>query len=345
MPIQDYPFKRYGFYDRKDVATVLAPTYSFQSQRGSWGISGIVRFGAGPNYVFFVSFGQTQADHEFDEAVYDNGLIRWQSQPSQKLSDPVIQQLIGHDHFLNDILLFLRTSTRGPYVFMGFLSYMSHDAEREKPVNFHWKILDFDQTVDYESLMGLRLQPAPNADEPDVSITASTETRAAQSLAEELPPVAQPGTGLSTREFRLVPVDYEARDRKNRALGKIGERLVLEQQREFLKENGRTDLAAKVEAVCWTIGEGLGYDIKSFDASTEEEIHIEVKTTTGPAETPFYMSASEVNYGRSCKAKYKLYRVYSYAENKHHIPFFVLDSPFAAEKLNLAPVTYRVRLN
>ena len=58
MPIRDYPFHRYNFYDRKDVAAALAPSYSFQPQRGSWRISGIVRFTKDANCVFFVSFGQ-----------------------------------------------------------------------------------------------------------------------------------------------------------------------------------------------------------------------------------------------------------------------------------------------
>jgi hypothetical protein len=35
MPIQDYSFQRYSFYDRRDVAAALAPAYPFKSQRGS----------------------------------------------------------------------------------------------------------------------------------------------------------------------------------------------------------------------------------------------------------------------------------------------------------------------
>jgi hypothetical protein len=101
VPVQDYSLQRYSFYDRRNVAAALEPTYPFQSQRGSWGISGIVRFGVGPNYVFFVSFGQTQAGHDFDEAVYSNGVVRWQSQPAQKLTTPMIEQLIQHDHLKN----------------------------------------------------------------------------------------------------------------------------------------------------------------------------------------------------------------------------------------------------
>jgi len=38
-----------------------------------------------------------QAGHEFDEAVYGNGIVRWQSQPAQGLASPMIQALIQHD--------------------------------------------------------------------------------------------------------------------------------------------------------------------------------------------------------------------------------------------------------
>src|SRR6516165_1808946 len=31
-------------------------------------------------------------------------------------------------------------------MFVGFLKYLNHDTEREYPVLFHWKILDFDAT-------------------------------------------------------------------------------------------------------------------------------------------------------------------------------------------------------
>ncbi len=344
MAILDYPFERYKSYDREAVAAALEPAYHFKPQVGSWGISGIVRFGSGPNYAFFVSFGQKQADHEFDEAVYDNGIVRWQSQPQQKLSDPVIQSLIAHDHLRHDIILFLRTSRGVPYVFLGFLKYVNHDAEREQPVNFHWEILDFDPQADYQS-MSLTLQPAPATYGLETGMPAADEGQKAQTLLlHPAPHRASRGIRLSTRDFRATVVDYEIRDRRNRGLGKAGERLVLDYEQKFLSEGGRPDLASKVDAVCWTAGDGLGYDVKSFDSVTGEEIHIEVKTTSGPPETPFYMSASEIEYAKVCRAKYKLYRLYQYRNEDQAVAFFVLDSPFAEERLDLTPSTYRVRL-
>jgi len=85
--------------------------------------------------IAVVAVPSPQAGHDFDEAVYSNGIVRWQSQPAQKLATPMIQELIQHNYLENDILLFLRTKTDGRYVFMGFLKYVNHDQDRECPVH------------------------------------------------------------------------------------------------------------------------------------------------------------------------------------------------------------------
>jgi hypothetical protein len=341
MAVQSYPFQRYSFHDRRDVAQALEPEYSFLPQRGSWGISGIVRFGAGPNYVFFVSFGQTQAGHNFDEAVYSNGIVRWQSQPSQTLATPMIQTLVQHDHLANDILLFLRTKTDGPYMFMGLLKYINHDQQREKPVHFHWQILDFDGTKDYESLLSLKLEPAPGSAS---AIVIPTQGCVPQILARmPAPPVASgtKGVAISTADFRRVPIDYEERDRNSRKLGIVGEDLVFAYERAELIKVGRQALAERVEMVCRTMGDTAGFDIRSFDNSTGEEVHLEVKTTSGPPTTPFFMSAAEVEYARTCPHRYMIYRVYAYSSETPQIQFFAIAHP--TETLEFTPAIFRVR--
>ena len=340
MPVRDYPFQRYNFYDRREVAAALAPTYDFQPQRGSWGISGIVRFGHSANYVFFVSFGQTQAGHEFDEAVYANGVVRWQSQPAQKLATPMIQQLLRHNHLENDILLFLRTKTDGPYVFMGFLKYVNHDSDREQPVHFHWQILEFDPIKDYESLLGLKLEPEPTL----TNVEAAERQRLDQILVPAPPPLSkngQRGVAIPTTDFRRTPIDYEERDLKTRKLGRLGEDLVFAYERSQLVTRGRHDLAERVELVCRTIGDSAGFDIRSFDKETAEEVHLEVKTTSGPPTTPFFMSAAEVEYAKNCPKRYKIYRVYSYTPEDEKILFFEIEKPI--EELELTPASFRVR--
>jgi hypothetical protein len=155
--------------------------------------------------VFFVSFGQAQAGHDFDEAVYSNGIVRWQSQPAQTLATPMIQKLVEHNHLENDILLFLRTKLDGPYMFMGFLKYVSHDRERERPVHFHWQILEFDPTKDYESLLGLKLELAPSA----AAIDIPEQRPAAQTLVAMPTPSIDnsvKGVAIVTTDFRRAPI-------------------------------------------------------------------------------------------------------------------------------------------
>src|ERR1700739_2098959 len=157
-------------------------------------------------------------------------------------------------------------------------------------------------------------------------------------------PKLNSGRQLSARAFVSLAVDYEEEDRKHRELGRTGEELVFDHEVNSLRSIGRADLAAQVEPVSWTKGDGLGYDIKSYDPSTGQEVHIEVKTTCGPAETPFYMSAFEVDYITLCAARYKIARFYNYREDKGDVYYFCIDGADVLEQLELTPVSYRARV-
>src|SRR5215472_9899945 len=89
---------RFEEYSRSEVHDIFSPDSKFTSQAGSWGIAGIIQIPLQPrDFVFFVTFGQKQGHHEFDETVTEEGVLTWQSQPRQRLSDPQIRQLIRHD--------------------------------------------------------------------------------------------------------------------------------------------------------------------------------------------------------------------------------------------------------
>src|SRR5262249_2756866 len=137
--------ERFQDYTREEVHGIFDPRSTFTPQAGTWGLQGIVsipdRHG---DFVFFVTFGQKQAHHVFDEGVTTEGVLTWQSQPSQTLGDRQIKQLIHHDPDRNSIYLFLRTSPKKPYTYLGSLKYLRHDIDRERPVYFHWQILDWD---------------------------------------------------------------------------------------------------------------------------------------------------------------------------------------------------------
>ncbi len=252
----------------------------------------------------------------------------------------MIQKLVGHNYLENDILLFLRTKLDGPYMFMGFLKYVSHDRERERPVHFHWQILEFDPAKDYESLLGLKLELAPSA----AAIDIPDQRPAGQVLvAVSAPPDDRgvKGVAIVTTDFHRPPIDYEERDRRSRRLGAAGEDLAFAYERAELMRAGRQDLAERVEMVCRTVGDTAGYDIRSFDRKTDEEIHIEVKTTSGPLKTPFFMSSAEVEYAKACPKRYTIYRIYSYSVEAEEIKFVAIERPI--ETLDFTPAIFRVR--
>jgi len=112
-----------------------------------------------------------------------------------------------------------------------------------------------------------------------------------------------------------VHTDYVALEAANTSLGVAGELAVLERERTRLREGGRADLADQVEHVSQTKGDGLGYDIKSYDLH-EHERHIEVKTTRRDINWPMIVSRNEVRVSREQPQNYVLARVYQFAAKK-----------------------------
>jgi hypothetical protein len=120
------PLNLYEDYTREEVQKVFAPNDKFTRGAGSWGISGIVSI---PNrigdFVFFVTYGQTQGEHTFDEGITEDGVLSWQSQPNQTFNSPRIKQIINHNELKNTIYLFLRTKEGIPYTYLGTLMWFN----------------------------------------------------------------------------------------------------------------------------------------------------------------------------------------------------------------------------
>jgi hypothetical protein len=325
----------YEDYTREDVHDIFSPDSAFTPQRGTWGLHGIIGIPNRPNdYVLFVTYGQQAGEHVFDEGVTEEGVLTWQSQPSQTLNDRQIQQFIQHDELKNSIHVFLRTKTRGKYTYLGRLKYLSHDTQREKPVHFQWQILEWAVPQEVLMRMGLELQSSHDL----VIKRPVTETG---KLSETLPPTAKPRKGVNTPTFRARKVaDYSERDARNKELGTAGELLVVKFEREQLTLQGRPDLSDKVRHVAVIEGDGAGYDVESF---TREGVvkYIEVKTTKGPAESAFFMSSNEVAFAKIHKEHYYLYRVYEYDKASDSGKFYIIRGN-VDETFNLTPTQYRV---
>lgn len=91
---------------------------------------------------------------------------------------------------------------------------------------------------------------------------------------------------------------------------------MIEFERQRLIHANRPDLAAEVEWSSKEKGDGLGYDVRSFqwqnEQPIEEEHFIEVKTTNSGKYQPFYISANELAYSKEYASRYSLYRVYDF---------------------------------
>jgi hypothetical protein len=300
----------YHDYTREDIHAVFSPDTIFTPQAGTWGLQGVVPIPHRPgDYAFFVTFGQSQGEHVFDEGVTTDGVLSWQSQPQQGLNDKRIQQWIDHDEFENNIYLFLRTSSGRKYTYLGRLECLSHDQEREKPVYFQWQILDWAMPLDRQKAIGLKPQEVLTETQ---AANVVTQTDATSQLWEVPKPRRTSGFGLKTHQFRgQKKPDYSVKDEKDRKLGEAGEMAVLDRERQQLVELNRADLAEKVVHVSKIQGDGAGYDIKSFfkDGTVK---YIEVKTTRGGISTPFFMSRNEVCFSEIHPDNYVLYRLFDF---------------------------------
>lgn len=108
----------------------------------------------------------------------------------------------------------------------------------------------------------------------------------------------------------LNRLEVEAR---NRSLGSAGEEFIIRYEHERLRRAGHQRLADRVEHVARTVGDGLGYDILSFEENGQERF-IEVKTTRLGGFTPFYASSNEVKTSELYGEVYQLYRLFQFSE-------------------------------
>ena len=137
---------------------------------------------------------------------------------------------------------------------------------------------------------------------------------------------------VTKKPFRKNYLEVEMR---NRAIGLAGEELAMRYEHERLWRAGKKDLADKIEHVARSQGDGLGYDILSFEITGQERL-IEVKTTHFGALTPFFVSRNEVGVSETAEVNYALYRLFNF---RRQPGLFVLDGPLR-RSCDLEPFQY-----
>jgi len=165
------------------------------------------------------------------------------------------------------------------------------------------------------------------------------------------PPVASPTSQVFVDAPTLIPshedipehlcrlvrkFDCVERDHRNRRLGKAGEAFVMEFERRRLTECNRPDLAQRIRWVSEQDGDGAGFDVLSYGQNGLRQL-IEVKTTNGSAETPFYLSRNEIEVAGEYPTEWSIYRVHLFANG----PRVFTVRPPLDRSLHLRPETWR----
>lgn len=178
--------------------------------------------------------------------------------------------------------------------------------------------------VNYQELLKLEVSSRLGA---DVSVTQAaqqivdapaTEVTLLRDLADIVvpPPVRERPRVAERRVMPPIPrrgINYLERDARNASLGAAVEQFALEVEHRRLWEAGLRTLAERIEHVSRTQGDGLGYDILSFEENGRERL-IEVKTTSFGAMTPFFASRREVTTSEERSGDFSLYRVFKFRE-------------------------------
>lgn len=147
-------------------------------------------------------------------------------------------------------------------------------------------------------------------------------------------PKKQPEPWKSRKGRRI---DYAARDAANRALGRAGEVFAVELERRRLTEMGRDDLAARVRHVAAEDGDGMGYDVLSWNYVNDTERWLEVKTTTLGKFHPFLVTSNELACSEAMPDLFEVFRVFQFTGQPR--VFRLLGS--LRDRCELEPALYR----
>lgn len=159
------------------------------------------------------------------------------------------------------------------------------------------------------------------------------------SVFDPEPPERIPHVAEVRPSYLAKRLDFSERERRNRHLGERAEEFVLRMEKQRLTSEGRPDLAADVEWSSRERGDGLGFDIRSFDAVGDQERFLEVKATNSGKYLPFFISENERAFSNEYSDAFRLYRVYEFTSAPK---FFIL--PGAIEQhVHLLPQNYRAR--
>lgn len=136
--------------------------------------------------------------------------------------------------------------------------------------------------------------------------------------------------------FRPVKINYLEREQNNRSLGEAGEELIIKYEKWRLAQAGKLNLSEKIEWVSKELGDGTGFDILSKNVNGTDR-YIEVKTTKLSADTPIYVTRTEVSFAKLKEKEFYLYRMFNFDS----LPAFFMKTGKYEGFCKLQPQTFK----
>ncbi len=148
-------------------------------------------------------------------------------------------------------------------------------------------------------------------------------------------------TSTSKVNFTPTTTNYIQNNIENKRIGDLGELWVINYEKQKLLKANKSKLSEKVKHVAKDKGDGLGYDILSFDTNGNE-IFIEVKTTKGKVNSTFYITRNELEKSKIEQDDFYIYRVFNYDNENSKTELLIIKGDLT--KLCEVPLTYKVNM-
>ena len=318
-------------YYRRELHGIFNCPSVFKVGEGAWAVQRIVPVPNQANdFIFFETLDHDQVLSDIETGISENGILTWHSHPSQSLKNNMIFNWIEHDEEVNKLHLFVNKSKKDKYTYLGTLSYITHDNERQNPVWFKFQLDKFE--LSEETLPFISIEQKP--------LSAYAKTKTYDSLEQCDFPKYVTGEGIETEKFKknILP-NYLDKEIDDLELRSAGEKLVLTYEKEKLDKRGQSELARRVVLADMRPGGNSGFDVRSFD-HTGSEIFIEVKTTRGNSLSPFHTSHIEVNFSKENEKNYRLYRIFEYNDNSNSAKFYSVKGAID-QQISLTSMTFK----
>jgi len=148
---------------------------------------------------------------------------------------------------------------------------------------------------------------------------------------------------IEKEKNKETKIDYSNRSKKFKRIGDRGEQIALRAERQFLKKNGRKDLARLVDQISER-DDSVGYDIKSYEADGTEKL-IEVKSTLRKVgNSNIFLSANELQVAEN-EENYYFYIIYEVGSKRPKIWKVKSSDLLNDSNIVKEPILYKLNMN